>query len=226
MDRVPRQRLLLFASWVVTTMVATVISAAGVSIVTRDVTDDHTAALRRADVVALLAAPVAADPTASVVAPPSPAPTAPLATPAPTTAPPTAPPPTVAPTVAPPAPTTTLPPPPPTTTVAPLGDVAAETYSSDGGSMTVACFGDAMVLVSARPNDGYRFVVQEDGPEWVFVRFENDDRDDRDGLAAWCRDGVPTADHDHRGPGWGGSDGDGDDWSGDGWSGDGRRGGR
>jgi hypothetical protein len=224
MDRVPRQRLLLFASWVVTTMVATVISAAGVSIVTRDVTDDHTAALRRADVVALLAAPVAADPTSSVVPPPSPAPTAPPATEAPTTAPPTAPPATVAP----PAPTTAPPPPPPppTTTVPPLGEVAAETYSSEGGSMTVACFGDAMVLVSARPNDGYRFVVQEDGPEWVFVRFENDERDDRDGLAAWCRDGAPTADRDHRGPGGGDGDHDGDDWSGDGWSGDGRRGGR
>jgi hypothetical protein len=111
--------------------------------------------------------------------------------------------------------------------VPPLGDAVAATYSSSGGSMTVACLGDAIALVSARPNDGYRMVVDDDGPDWVFVRFDQG-RDGHDGLAAWCRDGAPT-DRDDR---WGGErDGDGDgggDWGhdrdDDGWSGG--RGGR
>jgi hypothetical protein len=86
-----------------------------------------------------------------------------------------------------------------------------------------------MALLSARSNDGYRFVVDDDGPDRVAVRFESDeasDGGDDEGLVAWCRDGEPTdAGRDGRGPGGhrGGDDGD---ITGDDGSGSGRRAGR
>jgi hypothetical protein len=232
---VPRQRFLLFASWVVTTMLATLVSAAGVSIVTRDVTDDHRPALGRADVVALLAAPAATGPT-TTAAPPveSAAPASSAAAPE-TTAAPAVP----STTTAPVAPSTTKPPPttPAATTVPPLAGAVAATYSSAGGTITVACLGDVIALASARPNDGYRLLVLAEGPEWVQVRFAADGADHGDELAAGCWNGepFPAGDDPRSGPGrdgHGGSDRDGRSGSGsrDGWgdgSGDGedRRGG-
>jgi hypothetical protein len=187
MDRVPRQRLLLFASWIVTTMVATLVSAAGVSLVTRDVTDSHTPALRSTDVVALLAAPTRAT-TPPATAPPTVIPTT---TPAamPVVAPTPAASDGTAPEIADP-PTTARPAGADAPWAPPLGDARAQTYWSRGGAVTVGCLGATIALVSAWSNDGFRFVVEQDGPELVQVRFEADG--DRDGLLAGCRDGGPV----------------------------------
>jgi hypothetical protein len=82
--RMRRPRLLVLGSWVVATALATLISAAGVSIVTRDVTSDHGPALAAADVVALLSADEDAAEAAELPRPPSttapPAPSATFAT--------------------------------------------------------------------------------------------------------------------------------------------------
>jgi hypothetical protein len=209
-----RQRLFVFASWAVTTMVATLVSAAGVSIVTSDVTDDHNPALGRADVVALLSAPQPTPaPTVSVTVPPSTTET--TLPPPPTTVVQTLA--TTAPTLPPPAtaPPTTRPP----TRLPLLGGAVSAMFSVDGGTMTVACLGDQIALVSARPNDGYQLVVYVENTERVGVGFTRDGSDYRDQLESECSSGEPVlaTGHDPR------RDGDGGDR--DGRDHDGRSGG-
>jgi hypothetical protein len=182
-----RPRLFLLASWGATTVAATLISAAGVSIVTRDVTDEHAPALRGRDVIALLSAPLPAPepPPTTAAEPPS---TPPETTPPVSTAPPETAPPTTS-TVPPPTSPPATSPPPPTTPV--LADAIGGTFSADGGTMTVACLGESIALVSARPNDGFRLVVEDQGSARVHVRFERDGRGDGE-LAAVCRRGEPV----------------------------------
>jgi hypothetical protein len=173
---VSRSRLFLALSWIGATAVATLISAAGVSIVTRDVTSNHGRALAAADVVALLDAGPApesepASPPSSTtpvdqvedpdggrdgsVPPPSPAPTAPS---------------TIE-----PAPPVPLPP--------------AATFAAGGGVIAVACIGDDVTLLSARPVDGFRVHVHDDGPEQVHVSFEGGSDHE---IAAACPQGAPA----------------------------------
>jgi hypothetical protein len=76
--------------------------------------------------------------------------------------------------------------------------------------MTVGCIGETIALVSAWPNDGYRLVVVDDGPDRVHVKFEGDDDGAGGALAAVCRDGAPV-DHDDRARGRDGGDVDEDD---------------
>jgi hypothetical protein len=189
LERVRRPRLLLAASWIVTTMVATLVGAAGVSLVTRDVTASHAPALRSTDVVALLADP---GPTSTAVT--SPSATAPPSSAAQTTddaGSPAPPPsssadPSVSPTQ-PPSPTVA--PPPPAEPTPPL-DAVASTFWSRGGSVTVRCSGDVIALASTVPHDGYRFVVTADGPAFVEVRFDGGPAPHS--VAAACDDGVPV----------------------------------
>jgi hypothetical protein len=203
-----RQRLFVLASWAVTTMVATLVCAAGVSIVTRDVTAPHNPTLGQADVVALLSAP---DPTAApsptVTAGPPPTDTAPAPASTAVPAPPSTPPPT-----APPATTA-----PPSTRPPLLAGALTATFSVEGGTMTVACLGDQIALVSARSNDGYRFVVHDEHGDRVSVRFARDggDRDRADELESVCFRGEPVL-ADGQDPRWGRDRSDGDRPSGGG----------
>jgi hypothetical protein len=209
-----RQRLFVLASWAVTTMVATLVCAAGVSIVTRDVTAPHNPTLGQADVVALLSAPVpTAAPSPTVTAGPPPTdtapPPAPTAVPAP---PPTPPPPQPRPQPAPPATTE-----PPSTKPPLLAGALTATFSVEGGTITVACLGDQIALVSARSNDGYRFVVLDERGDRVSVRFARDgsDRDRADELESVCLRGEPVL-ADGQDPRWGRDRTDGDHSSGGG----------
>jgi hypothetical protein len=186
---VRRSRLLLVASWILTTMVATAVCAAGVSLVTRDVTESHPPALRSADVVALLAEP---GPTSTAVAssatvvPTSALPGDDAAT---TSPPPSAPPPTAPPTSA--TDGATAPPTaPPPTEPPPSVDAVASTFRAAGGSVTARCTGERIELLSAMPLDGYRFVVASAGPAVVSVWF--DGRDAKDEVSVGCRDGAPV----------------------------------
>jgi hypothetical protein len=167
-----RPRLLVLGSWVVATALATLISAAGVSLVTRDVTSDHGRALAAADVVALLSA--GAQVPASTDAP---TPTEP-----PSTTPPTEPVPSAPPeTTAPPAPSSS----------APLPPTPSATFATRGGVVAVACDGEGVALLSARPDNGFQYQVRDAGPERVVVTFESDGTDDAK-LAAACPAGTPT----------------------------------
>jgi hypothetical protein len=180
-----RQRLFVLASWAVTTMVATLVCAAGVSIVTRDVTAPHNPTLGQADVVALLSAPVpTAAPSPTVTAGPPPTDTAPPPASTAVPAPPPTPPPTVP-------PATTAP---PSTRPPLLAAALTATFSVEGGTITVACLGDQIALVSARSNDGYRFVVHDEHGDRVSVRFARDgsDRDRADELESVCFRGEPV----------------------------------
>jgi hypothetical protein len=194
---VPRQRLLLVGSWIATTVIATIVSAAGVSLVTSDVTDDHRPAIRQADVIALLAAPV---PTVATTAVPE--------TTAPTTvAPPPTEPTVAAPTVPPPtAPPSTRPVPPPPT-APPLDGAEFATFESGGGTIVVGCLDDTIALASAWPNDGYQLIVDDAGPDAVRVLFAREDGEEDD-IEADCARGHPvrTDGRQH----WPGRDGDGD----------------
>ena len=169
-----RPRLLVLGSWVVATALATLISAAGVSIVTRDVTSDHGRALATADVVALLSAgapaPSATDAPAAIETPPASAST--------DTAPP-APPETVATPPAPPSTASAAPPPP------------SATFATDGGVIAVACDGPRVSLLSARPDNGFQEQVRDWGPAWVVVAFAAAGANDAK-IAAACPAGVPT----------------------------------
>lgn len=178
-----RRAIPAVVAWLGVTAVATAVSAAGVSLVTSRVTDDH-AVLSAGDVAGLATSPtvIAAPlpPTTSTVVRPSPAPTTPPSVP--------------------------LPPrtrPDPTTTSAYAGpprtaphrgsdpDTASATFSNRGGVITVRCGGNAITLVGARPNDGYRLAVREDGPERVIVEFVS--RQETTHLGAICVEGRPVA---------------------------------
>ena len=196
-----RPRLLLVASWVATTVLATLISAAGVSIVTRDVTDTHRPALRQAEVIALLAAPLPTVPPTAPTTETTVAPTIVAEPPVPET---TAPPPTR------PAPTTTRAPRPPAPTIPPLDDAEFATFGSRGGTVTVACLDDAIALVSSWPNDGYQMVVDDPGPDRIRVLFSAGDGADRDEVESRCVEGRPMS----RSDGQGRRHGRGGDWYG------------
>ena len=78
------------------------------------------------------------------------------------------------------------------------------TYAGPGGQITVACDGQQIRLVSAAPNDGYRLIVDDPGPDRVDVTFANQDNQDgasaqnghdgsdpRDEISASCEGGQP-----------------------------------
>lgn len=169
-------------AWVSVTAVATAVSAAGVSLVTSRVTDDH-AVLSAGDVADLApaepVAPAPAPATTTIVVPP-PAATTPTSV-------------TVPPRRRSDATTTSAYAGPPRT--APHRgsdpDTATATFSNRGGVITVRCDGDAITLVGARPNDGYRLAVREDGPERVIVDFVSPQETTH--LGAICMDGRPVA---------------------------------
>ena len=193
--------------WLATTAAATTLSWAGVSLVTSEVTGTHSS-LSTGRVAELAVSPVTTSeptgasttttttttsttttttPAAAVVveaaAPTTPTTSvarAPVAEPPPAESPPP-----IAEEPPAPEPEPAPPPPPP----APPPEVTA-TYSARGGVATVACQGPAIRLVSARPVDGYRLEVRDDGPERVVVVFLSDT--DRSGVGATCVEGAPA----------------------------------
>jgi hypothetical protein len=170
--------VLVLGSWVVVTALATLISAAGVSIVTSDVTSDHGRALPAADVVALLDAGSTPPKTATPASlPQAPVTTAPLPTAAPTTPPDT---------TAAPATTSKAPPVSAAATAPPTA-----TFAAKGGVIAVACGREGVSLVSARPDNGFQVQVLETGPERVVVAFASRAKDTAT-IAAGCPSGAPT----------------------------------
>jgi hypothetical protein len=78
------------------------------------------------------------------------------------------------------------------------------TTSVRGGIATVSCTGDAISLVSAHPNDGYKLTIDKSGPEHVELTFTGSR--ERIELRARCSDGRPRwtvddDDDDHDGEG-------------------------
>ncbi len=153
------------ATWAAATAAATAISVSAVS----EATD-------RIVATEALAVPPARQVTAAAAtATPSTAPAADAAAPAP--------PPTPTPTAAP-----ALAAPPLRHPASARGEpFSSETFGSPAGVVTVECRGDAIRLVSARPNDGYRLDVIESGPERVVVVFSSQAERRKEGY--FCRDG-------------------------------------
>lgn len=79
--------------------------------------------------------------------------------------------------------TTDEPAPPPTT----------ETWSGEQGKVTASCTGNAISLVSAMPNVGYRVQVEKEGGRILAIEFEATDgsEDYEAHLKATCEDGTP-----------------------------------
>lgn len=161
--------------WLAVTGGATAISTAGVLRVGSEVTDSHKT-LSAATIEELAAAPDRDE------------------------SPPTT---TSATTIAPALPANPRPRPAPTTSTVPASlpavpsrpePVAPEpqsaTFAGQGGVISVTCRSQQITLDSAHPNDGYRLIVHEDGPERVLVAFSGESH--RETLGAMCRDGSPV----------------------------------
>jgi len=86
-----------------------------------------------------------------------------------------------------------------------------QTYTVEGGILTVACTGPSISLESATPSDGYQLRVDRSGPDRVEVRFESDGGGSR--VEVTCVGGRPSAQIEHEG-GSGGPGGGTDDSSG------------
>jgi hypothetical protein len=70
------------------------------------------------------------------------------------------------------------------------GPVGA-TFSSSGGTVTVACQGSTISLISASPADGYTLAVRSSGPQFVDVDFNA--QPSGSAVRAFCnRNGQPT----------------------------------
>jgi hypothetical protein len=82
---------------------------------------------------------------------------------------------------------------PTTTTTVPPTPMAA-TYSTQGGQVTVLCRGQVISLQSAVPASGYEVTVGQDGPQIVGVAFTSDSTQTQYRLFADCDDeGQPFA---------------------------------
>jgi hypothetical protein len=82
---------------------------------------------------------------------------------------------------------------PTTTTTVPLAPMAA-TYSTQGGQVTVLCRAQVISLQSAVPASGYEVTVGQDGPQIVGVAFTSDSTQTQYRLFADCDDeGQPFA---------------------------------
>ncbi|MDQ6616728.1 MAG: hypothetical protein M3083_18780 [Actinomycetota bacterium] len=179
------RRYLAAGIWLAMTVTATLIVWAAVSVVAADVTDRPAPVVAHRDVVVALQGGSSGHSTTTTTtvgprsAPPAPAsvtrptvtsggrsgpPAGVAVAPAPTTT--ALSPPTTKPPARPGPPPTTTPP----TTVAPTG--ASATYSTDGGSVAVACASATSIqLVAALPADGFQAVVTTGGPFFVQVNF-------------------------------------------------------
>lgn len=192
----PVRRFLAVGLWLCVTAVATAVVWAGTSTVAADLTDRPPPVVAHRDVVeALQPGEGGAETDPGITTPRAGVPTTAAPSGAPRTAAPGAGAPaagasgsvTPSPNVAAPAPTTppTTRPTSPPTTQAPQRPTA--TYSTPGGSATVACAGpfDFLVeLVSATPRNGYAVNVVSAGPYYVEVHFVRPGRDEP--LWAYC----------------------------------------
>lgn len=193
------RRLIATGTWLATTAAATTMVWMATSVVAADVTDRPARVVARADVVvALKTGAPGADTTPAVTAATAPTSTVPRRRPSrvvpvppapgrPTTEPPPQEPeptttPTLPPVTAPPAP----PSPPPTTQPSP-NPVAA--FATAGGTVTVACNGYLIRLVTATPGDGYSVDVLDRGPATVDVHFTGSDGEVR--VRVVCFGGGP-----------------------------------
>lgn len=172
-------RALLALLWAAATLAATAVSWVGVSTVTAAVSDTPSPAIPPQRVIAL----VEPSSTTTTTEPETTTSTAPAPVATTTTAatrreePATT--------------TTTVTPPRPTTTSTTVPRRTA-TYNTKGGSITVACDGDAVGLVSAAPADGYQVVVDKAGPDRVDVSFRGEEDGSR--ILAHCEEGTPVRD--------------------------------
>lgn len=66
-------------------------------------------------------------------------------------------------------------------------------WSGEAGTVTAACTGSAISLVSAVPSGGYRVHVEGSGTRVLEIEFESSAGEDHEAhLKAWCADGTPT----------------------------------
>ncbi|MFC5177842.1 hypothetical protein [Nocardioides taihuensis] len=65
-------------------------------------------------------------------------------------------------------------------------------WNGAAGSVKVECTGATIRLVSAYPNDGYRYEVSSSGPEHVEVEFENTSTERQTKFEATCSSGSPV----------------------------------
>ena len=90
-------------------------------------------------------------------------------------------------------------------------------WTGTGGSVVARCAGGAVSLRSAVPGDGYRYEVDDRGPDRLRVEFVGGDQEVR--VEAVCSGGVPRFEVDGPGSDGSGSDGSGSDGSGNSGSG-------
>lgn len=214
-------------TWALGTSTGVLLGLFGVQLVASGITDSLVSPLSRPEVLRALQAeaapaPEPAPPVQPPVDLPSPLPdpgavpplTTPVSPPAPT--PPASSPPRPGAvagttTTAPPPPPTTAPPatappaPPPAPKPAPPTGVT-RTITSAGGTVAVRYESGRVMLVWARPNDGFDVEVRSDGPEQVEVEFRG--KRHRSLVRAFYQDGAPAQDvvEHGRGDGGGGKD--------------------
>lgn len=177
--KVQVRRLIASGTWLATTAAATALVWAATSVVVADVTDRPAAVLpHREVVIALQTGSPAADTAPAVTVAPTPTTTVPRPAPdqdrpaqplIPDSGPTSVPPPTVPP--PPPTPPPTNPPPVNPAAPAQPSPNPVATYSTAGGTVTVACSGYFIRLISATPTDGYAVDVLDRGPATVDVHF-------------------------------------------------------